>query len=239
LEDKVVALEKELLNKAETEKRVVTLKTKVCQLEAQVAKCKAVEIEQEQEIHILNYKVRCTKDKLEDEKAFRMDLEDKILALENEFLNKAQTEEGVLKKQVCQLEAQVAEYKEREKAYEQERQLYLQTSSAGTYLVQNHVQEYIHDTVTWEEEEKEQEETLIQWQQERSDYYDQLCYNALLEVQEEIEDPHHNLKDASEAGSTNVGGQEALLQQNDKDLGNLKHELDDPYWLTGMNGNFS
>jgi hypothetical protein len=192
LENKIFALEEVLLNE---EKIVFALKTRECQLEAQVAECKAMETECEQERHALNDKVRCTQDDLENEKVMRMYFENKIFALEEELLNR---EEIVLalKTRECQLEAQVAECKEREKAYEQERQLYLQTSRVDTDSVQNHVREYIHDTGTWEGEEKEQEETLIE-------------------------------------------GQEALLQQNDKELWNLQHELDDPYWLTGMNGNFS
>jgi hypothetical protein len=133
LEDKVSDLEKELLlNKAKAEDNVLTLQTKVCQLEAQVAKYKEVEFIQEQEWHTVKTEISKCREKyetdlkkcsaqlhtaqenLESEKALRKDLEDKVSVLEKELFNKAKAEDNVLtlRTRVCQCEAQVAEYEE-------------------------------------------------------------------------------------------------------------------------------
>jgi hypothetical protein len=135
LEDKVSDLEKELLNKSNAEDSVLTLQTKVCQLEAKVAEYKEV---QEQERHAVQKKIsklprkyvkdfeksaaqlHTAQERLEIEKTARNGLEDEVSDLKKALLNKAKAEENMLTLQtkVCQLEAKVAEYKE---VQEQER----------------------------------------------------------------------------------------------------------------------
>jgi hypothetical protein len=79
--------------------------------------------ESEKDVKECDAQLHTAQENLEIERALRKDLEDKIADLEKELVKKAEAEESVLtlKTKVCQLEAQVAEYKNRELEHERER----------------------------------------------------------------------------------------------------------------------
>jgi hypothetical protein len=101
--------------KADTDERVLTLLTKVSELEAQVAKCKEIETEHQQVRHKLKAKhskllaeykhmkecaalFQSTQENLENEKAIRNYLDDNAIAMEKDLLNEAQAGKNVLKR---------------------------------------------------------------------------------------------------------------------------------------------
>jgi hypothetical protein len=115
LEDKIKASEKKLLNKADTDEGVLTLLTKVYELEAQLAECKEMETEHQQVRHRLKAKhskllaeykhmkecaalFQSTQENLENEKAIRNYMDDNAIAMEKELLHEAEAGENVLKR---------------------------------------------------------------------------------------------------------------------------------------------